>query len=73
MCVPTPHHIVMPSSMDSTNSTMSSPFWPPIPDSKESALLTHLIPKNQQGQYANNPQLAKHLDPPFMNVWGLII
>ena len=32
VCDPTHHHIIIPSSMDNTDTTMSSLFWPPMPD-----------------------------------------
>ena len=48
-------------------------FYSPLAESlhMDSAISTLLI--SQRAQYANNLQLAKHLDPPSQSEWGLTI
>ena len=61
----------MSSSQDNIDNTITSLSFPPCLIPKDLALSTLLIP--QQGQYANNPQLAKYFDPPLQSEWGLTI
>ena len=66
------HHHVTLSSQDNIYKTSVFPFSP-FAESlyMDSTILTLLI--CQQGQYANNLQLAKYIDQPSQSEWGLTL